>query len=69
MARSDAPHSRPDTMAESAGPSDSGSSLATTSANSSDMRSNPLMDPSTGGVLGGTYRLTKTIGEGAYGVV
>lgn len=56
-------------MAESAGPSDSGSSLATTSANSSDMCSNPLMDPSTGGVLGGTYRLTKTIGEGAYGVV
>ena len=56
-------------MAESEGPAKSGSSVATHSATSADMRSNPLMDSNTGGILGGAYRLTKTIGEGAYGVV
>lgn len=64
-----APHFGFETMPESDGPVHSGSSLATNSAKSNDMRTNPLMDPSAGGVLGGSYRLTKTIGEGAYGVV
>lgn len=68
MARS-LPHIPFNSMAEMEGPAKSGSSVATQSAASADMRSNPPMDPNMGGVLGGSYRLTKTIGEGAYGVV